>query len=173
MKKHLLIAAVLAAIPSAALADWKFTRWDMPIKEVLAASAGAAYQVKENKGDRVDDLRRLAEARVSEGSAQFIAELYFDKKGKHLRLVRYRPAETLSCLDTDKLLVATFGEGTVERKPIDFPMKNRTVKLTTISRSWPLENGDQMRSSMFQIEALEPRTCTMVFKPQAKATGGS
>jgi hypothetical protein len=170
---RLLIAAILTAIPGAALADWKYTKWGMSLKDVLTASAGAAYKVKETKGDRVGDLRRLAEARVTEGSAHFIAELYFDKKAKRLELVRYRPAEPLSCLATDKLLVETFGEGTVERKPMDVPVDRRVLKLTTISRSWPQANGDRMSANMFQIESLEPQTCTMVFKPPAQAASGA
>ena len=173
MKLLLPLAAALTALPGAALADWKYTRWGMPLKEVLAASEGTAYKVKERKGVRVGELRRLAEARVVEGSVQFIAELYFDKGGKRLELIRYRPSATLSCLETDKLLVEAFGEGTIERNTTNFEAGSGALPLTTVKRVWTPESGDTMNASMFQIGPRVLPMCTMVVKPAAREQGGT
>lgn len=89
-----LIAAF--ALPGAARADWRYTRWTMNPAEVAAASKGAVSQVAAAPGERVFGIDLKATGTYATDDVQFEARFYFDAT-ERLRLVKLTPADRDQC----------------------------------------------------------------------------
>lgn len=149
MKRLLLAGLCALACSTPALADWRYTRWGMSPEEVIAASAGAASAVKDEKGKRVRDYRRLAVGEVAEGDTKFMVEFYFDQK--KLKLIRYVPTGGMNCTSVEEFLLRQFGPAEPEDKVHELRDKN-LVLLKTRKREWALPGGDRMTFSNLRLE---------------------
>ena len=74
-------AVVACLMPSAAFADWQFTRWNMTPNQVVAASKGTATPTTEQPMDLVGSEFKLT-APYSAGDFQFKAYFAFDSQNR-------------------------------------------------------------------------------------------
>ena len=112
--KHWLGIAGLTALclPAAAGADWRFTKWAMPLDEVVRG--GKSLQVGEIEDDpdeRLGSLQRLAQGESTEAGIEVRVYFYFSARAKQLQLIRFAPKTKISCFDIEKALVAEHGQG--------------------------------------------------------------
>ena len=68
----------LIAVTLPANADWQYTKWDMPLDDVVAASQGSVHAVKPTKEKRLRDFDRYAEGVWHNGDITYRADFYFD-----------------------------------------------------------------------------------------------
>jgi hypothetical protein len=170
---RLLLALILMAFATPAMADWQYTRWGMTVDEVVAASGGSATKIKDRKDDRVRDLPRLAVGTTKEGDVTFDVEFYFEKN--KLRLIRYAPTGSMDCLGEEKFLLERFGPAESTEKVKEFRNQN-LVLLKTASRVWRLPGDDQMTFNIFRIERPDLPTmtvrpmCVLLIEPASPST---
>lgn len=93
------LAAALLTLPTAAHADWSFTRWGMSPDQVIKAAKGKAQPMAGGPGDRVMDMdpRATGGPFSFEGRA-YMANFYFDLDGgRGLRVVRLNLLDQGQC----------------------------------------------------------------------------
>lgn len=163
MKKLLAGLAVLSMATSAH-ADWKFTKWNMKLSDVLKASDGKAYEVKGRKGQRVGKLRVMATMPITQNGVPLIAELYFDSPAKRLRMVRYKTAADMSCPDQRAVFKQLFGPGLDSQHDLKFEANAKRVPVTVDTTDWHGDNSDLMSFSSVSVGAQAGLECTLVIK---------
>jgi len=162
MKTYLVgLLALLSA--SAAQADWKFTKWDMSLRDVLKAAGPAVYEVKGRKGQQVGKLRLQATVPFTENGTPLIAEFYFDK-AKRLQMVRYRPATEMACADQHQLYKRLFGPGLDSTHDLVLRDMPRPVPITSRTTDWHPDNADLMSFTAVSVGDQPPIECAMVIK---------
>lgn len=90
----LLVASTWLILATPAYAHWNYAPWGMNVTELVAASGGQAHAVKDDKGKRILDQRRLAAARTKEDGIAYEVSFYFDPNKKLLTKVGLFPTET-------------------------------------------------------------------------------
>ncbi|HQV04889.1 MULTISPECIES: hypothetical protein [unclassified Novosphingobium] len=165
-------ALPLLAFATPAAADWQYTRWGMPLDEVIAASSGKATLVPEEKGKRIRKLQRLAIGSVTEGKAEFQVEFYFDKK--KLKLIRYVPTSKISCGEEEQLLIEQFGPAEPSTMQFQFTTMNKAVgKSRKLKWAYPVENQLTFSTLWFEREDMPgiktEQICTAVIEPKEAA----
>lgn len=148
MKYKIATLAALAclALPGAAQANWKYSRWGMSLDQLLAASPRTVHRVADVPDERVGSLQRLATGEVNEGGTRFQVQFYFTPEGKSLQLVRYEPAEKMTCTDEALVAAKLFGKGkvtdTVENTDVG---EGQKVDITYRSTAWTGTQGDEVQ----------------------------
>lgn len=161
------IAAVLLALfvlPGAALADWRWTTWDMPAKTVIAGSDGEVAAIKGRDGQSVHGWSLLATGRLRFEDFPVQAEFFFDADGKALKLVRLSLIDPNQCEALTTRLTAMHGEGEETRRSFG--------SLQTLVVTWPhTANGDfAALTSVSAVGDLAP-VCFVRYRPAEFVNG--
>ena len=161
MRKALYAAAALALIaPSAASADWQYTRWGMSPAEVVAASQGRASPVRGRPGQRVFDLDLRATAAYAANSLTFVAEFFFTQGSGRLAAVKLVPTCEAMCDVLRSELEATYGEAEPQR--FAFGMTQRWTDQ---------DHGNRLLFADIAVRGT-PRLCHVIYQPiRSEGTG--
>lgn len=115
--KHWLAIAGLSALclPAAAGADWRFTKWSMPLDEVIRLGKSAQVgEIEDDPDERIGSLQRLAQGESTEAGIAVRVDFYFTSRARQLQLIRFAPQTKMSCFDIEKALIAEYGNGKTE-----------------------------------------------------------
>ena len=165
-KAVILAAVACLALPGTALANWKYTSWGMSLDQVIAASPSTVRRIADVDKDRVGGLQRLAVGEVTEGGTKFQVQFYFSPGGTNLELVRYEPAEKMTCTSESVIVSKFLGSGKVTDtvEPTDVG-EGKKVDITYHSTVWAGSQGDrvQFMEAFAFNQSLD--VCTFTFKP--------
>ena len=167
MKYKIVTLAALAclALPGAAQANWKYSRWGMSVDQVIAASPGTVHRIADIEKDRVDELQRLAVGEVTEGGTKFQVQFYFSPGGTNLQLVRYEPAEKMTCTDEGVVIAKLLGNGkvtdTVESTDLG---DGKKVDITYRTATWTGTQGDEVQFMEARAFDQSLDVCTFTFQ---------
>lgn len=152
-------AAMLFWGPSAAKADWQYTKWGMTPAEVVAASGGAA-RLQRNEGADIQDTRALAAGHYSVGSIQFAVSYLFDGDDRlaKVSLNPQRPAE-----QCEPLIALT-------QKYYGPPISRSRPTMNLIFMEWE----DRSHQNGVTLYYSVPGSCSLTYHQRAvsNATGG-
>lgn len=127
--RTVLIAAMLAAVPVSALADWQNTSWTMSRTQVAAATG--ARLVQGNPGDRVFNADLGAEGTYTALGFDFTSKFFFDAADR-LRGVKLTLVDQSRCDELQRTMDSIYG------RPLDVSL--------SISKRWiDAGSGDSVR----------------------------
>lgn len=107
-----LAGLAIVGLPAAAGADWRFTKWSMPLDEVIRLGKSAQVsEIEDDEDERIGSLQRLAQGESTEAGIAVRVDFYFTPRAQQLKLIRFAPKAKMSCFDIEKALVAEFGKG--------------------------------------------------------------
>lgn len=118
------VLTILSGMPTIAHADWAYTKWNMTVAEVVAASEGKATENPSMEADSSADRIGKLVAPYQSGSLEFRALFSFDRKTErlisvNLKLLKAEDLPLLSSALTSKygrpLEQSEFDLGTVKR----------------------------------------------------------
>ena len=167
MKYKTVTLAALACLtlPGTAQANWKYTSWGMSLDQVVAASPRTVRRIADVSKDRVDDLQRLAVGEVTEGGTKFQVQFYFSPGGTNLQLVRYEPAEKMTCTDEGVVIAKMLGNGkvteTVESTDVG---DGKKVDITYRTATWTGTQGDEVQFMEARAFNQSLDVCTFTFQ---------
>jgi hypothetical protein len=114
MRAFLRIAAfAFALVPTAALADWQYTKWGMSPEEVVAASNGNAHLVSEAEAAKTfrsaEYVVLLAKGDHSADGEKFSVIFDFTKQAKRLQGVTLKATDPSRCYIYRRVLLNKYG----------------------------------------------------------------
>ena len=162
-----LAGAAALTLPTAAGADWRFTKWGMPVEDVveLGRTTGVK-EIADAPEDRVGSLQRLAIGKSTEAGIPVRVEYYFDPAGDGLQMVRFAPLKPMACFDIEKALVAEFGNGRTSSSEHEIDDgRGGSLTFTMAKREWGGKGKDQIgfQHAMKDDESLD--VCPWFIEP--------
>jgi hypothetical protein len=129
----------VASLSNAAMADWKYTKWDMTVEEVQAASQNRLSPLSEDQQARTRDF--MSDGRsaamlagwVDYENRQYLALFYFDGESKRLVAVNLN---LKSIFEADDLLAELTGK-------YGAPTEKTELSTDFYSRAWK-KDGDRI-----------------------------
>ena len=111
MRRHLLLIALIAALaaPGAALADWQWTDWSMPVERVIAGSDGTLQPIVGRDGQRVHGWDLKAVGPVTFEGFDFDGEFFFDPAGSALKVIRLTLKDPSQCVALEARMTRLHG----------------------------------------------------------------
>jgi hypothetical protein len=126
------------AFSQPAHAEWGSTRWDMTVDDVVASVGATSRKVADDKGDRVNDQKRLVISTATQDGIAYEVEYYFGKRGRGLTMVRLKPATLKDCTAMRAAYTEKLGPG------IDQSSKELPLSFAIELIHWPTGPGEEV-----------------------------
>ena len=164
----LALAGIAAlSLPAAAGADWRFTKWGMPVADVVQLGrTSGVQQIADVRDDRVGPLQRLAIGKSTEAGIPVRVEFYFDPADDGLQMVRFAPLKKMSCFEIEEALIAENGKGRADSSAQNIDDgRGGTLTFTMAKREWGGKGKDVIgfQHAMKDDESLD--VCPWYIEP--------
>lgn len=160
--RSLWICASLLVIPSAAIADWEYTKWGMSPDQVVKASKGKAQQHPRDADNSTDGADALVSGTYSAAGYNFTTHFRFGKNDGGLSAVLHELKPPSKCGELFASLQNIYGK----------PDNDILTPGILSGHVWRDQKKDNHVSLLSIGPDLAPSSCDLTYKRLTPAGGG-